>query len=167
MKVLHIDTGSEWRGGQQQAMYLHAEMCRRGLGSLLACTRGGELEAKAREAGLPVRGLPLRGEWDLFSAWSLAKIIREQGVTHVHAHSAHAQTLGIFAAKFSGLKHVVATRRVDFPVRDHLANRWKYGPSVSRIVTVSGAIADILAHIANERNELFQRLNRIAKITKL
>lgn len=28
-------------------------------------------------------------------------------------------------------------------------------------------IADILAHIANERNDLFQRLNRIAEITKL
>ncbi len=37
----------------------------------------------------------------------------------------------------------------------------------ARVLPFVQRVADILAHIANERNELFQRLNRIAEITKM
>lgn len=144
MKILHVDTGLTWRGGQQQVFYLHQGLSRRGIETRLACSRGGELERRAAAAGLPVMGLPVRGEWDLLSALRLAREIRRRGVTHLHLHSSHAQTLGIVAARVAGRRNVIVTRRVDFVPRAHVFNHWKYGNRILRFIAISRAIREIL-----------------------
>jgi glycosyltransferase involved in cell wall biosynthesis len=144
MKILHVDTGKSWRGGQQQVLYLHRELTAEGVDSHLICSRGGELEKRARAIGLTVEGLPLRGEWDIFSALAISRRIKALGITHLHLHSSHAQMLGAMASVFSGLKNVIATRRVDFIPSRHLINRWKYGPPIARHVAISKAIRQIL-----------------------
>jgi glycosyltransferase involved in cell wall biosynthesis len=144
VKVLHVDTGRSWRGGQQQIAYLHKGLLQRGIDSFLICTAGGQLHRRCVEAGLPVHGLPLRGEWDLQSAWRIARCLRRSRVTHLHLHSSHAQTLGLLGAALGGFHRVIVTRRVDFVPRRHLANRWKYGRAVTRFVAISDAIRQIL-----------------------
>lgn len=141
MKILHVDTGKSWRGGQKQVLDLHRGLIARGVQSLLLCTRGGELLRRAAALGLPVEGLALRGEWDLVSAWAVARRLRRWKATHLHLHTSHAQGIGLVAARMAGFSNVVATRRVDFPIRKHLANRWKYGPSVARYVAISRSVA--------------------------
>ncbi len=145
--VLHVDTGLTWRGGQQQVLFLHRGLLRRGIESHLVCSSGGELLARAQAEGLPVTGLALRGEWDLASAWRIASALRISGATHLHLHSSHAQTLGLLGSAWSGIRNVVVTRRVDFIPGRHLFNRWKYGPRVARFVAISRAIQDILIGI--------------------
>lgn len=144
MRILHVDTGRSWRGGQQQVLYLNRELTRLGVDCLLVCTKGGELEKRARKAELNVRGLSLRGEWDILSAFAISRLLKSFGATHLHLHSSHAQGIGMIAAKIAGFKNVIVTRRVDFPIRDHLANRWKYGPGVGRFIAISRAIAKML-----------------------
>lgn len=144
MKILHVDTGKLWRGGQQQVFYLHSGLCRRGIPSTLVCTLGGELHKKAAKAGLPVIPMPLRGEWDLFSARRIAGLLKEEGYTHLHLHSSHAQGIGLAAAFMARFLNVIVTRRVDFVPKNHLMNRWKYGPGVARFVAISTAISNIL-----------------------
>ncbi|MBI5015082.1 MAG: glycosyltransferase family 4 protein [Deltaproteobacteria bacterium] len=144
VRIVHVDTGRTWRGGQRQVWLLHRGLVERGVASLLLCTAGGELHRRTEATGLPVRGLPLRGEWDLASAVRIAREARRAGATHLHLHSAHAQTLGLLASRFAGMRRVLATRRVDFVPRDRLVNRWKYGSGISRFVAISAAIRDIL-----------------------
>lgn len=153
MRVLHVDTGKTWRGGQQQAYYLHEGLLREGVESLLACSLGGELERRARGAGLPVVGLPLRGELDLISAWRLGRYARRRGVTHLHAHSSHAQTYVLLGGLFSNCRNRLSTRRVDFVPSRHALNRWKYG-SLSRLITVSAAIGEIMLGFGFPRERL-------------
>jgi glycosyltransferase involved in cell wall biosynthesis len=145
VKVLHVDTGGSWRGGQQQVFYLHRGLLQRGVASFLVCTARGELERRTAAVGLPVRGAALRGEWDLSAAWRIARLSRALEVTHVHLHTSHAQTLGLLAARVGGCGNTIVTRRVDFVPRRHMLNRWKYGGAVGRFVAISEAIRRILA----------------------
>jgi glycosyltransferase involved in cell wall biosynthesis len=88
--------------------------------------------------------MALRGEWDLFSASRIARLLKTGGFTHLHLHSSHAQGIGLVAARLAGFKNVVVTRRVDFVPSNHLLNRWKYGTGVARFVAISLAIRQIL-----------------------
>ena len=51
MRVLHVDSAAGWRGGQNQVLLTAQGMAARGHEVVLACRRGGALEARAREAG--------------------------------------------------------------------------------------------------------------------
>ena len=48
MKTLHINTERSWRGGEQQTLYLTAELHARGFDTALVCRPGVELEERAR-----------------------------------------------------------------------------------------------------------------------
>ncbi|MGA2713636.1 MAG: glycosyltransferase family 4 protein [Bryobacteraceae bacterium] len=112
MRILHLDSGREMRGGQWQALRLHRGLIERGHQSLLLAREGSPLLEAAREAGLPCDVLrPLR----------LGLLSREFDL--VHAHDSRSHTL---AAIFSRVPFVVS-RRVAFPVRDSAISRWKYG----------------------------------------
>lgn len=111
MRILHLDSGREMRGGQWQALRLHRGLAEAGHESMLLGREGGPLLEKARGEGLSADVLrPLR----------LGLLSRRYDV--VHAHDARSHT---FAAMFSRAPFVVS-RRVAFPVRDSAISRWKY-----------------------------------------
>jgi glycosyltransferase involved in cell wall biosynthesis len=60
----------------------------------------------------------------------------------VQLHDPHAVSAGLLARRLEGGRPVVATRRVDFPLRGWLS-RAKYR-ACERVVAVSGAIRDVL-----------------------
>jgi len=146
LRVLHVDTGRTWRGGQRQVFLLHRGLRERGVDSLLVCSAGGVLHDRARAAGLPTRGMGLRGEWDLVSAWRISRLARRWGAGVLHAHSSHAHTLALLARVLGASAPVVVTRRVDFVPRPHPFNRWKYGRA-DRIVAISRAVEGILREL--------------------
>jgi len=117
MRVLHLDSGREMRGGQWQALRLIEGLRHEAVDCTLLSLAGSPFMAKARELGLDVRPLRLP---------ALYQLSREADL--VHAHDAHTHTL---AAAFGGAPLVVS-RRVAFPVR----SRWKYRHA-SRYAAVS------------------------------
>jgi len=144
VKILHVDTGLEWRGGQQQVFYLHSILTRMGVQSNLICSARGALAARAARAGLPVTPMNLGGEFDLLSARKIAGMLNSGDVDLLHLHSSHAHGIGMAAAFMARFLKVVVTRRVDFRPKSHPLNRWKYGPGVARFVAISEIIRNIL-----------------------
>jgi len=106
MKILHLDTGRQMRGGQWQALRLHRGLLARGHESLLLTRRGSPLDDVAMQEGLPVGVIG--------SVWS--------GFDVVHAHDARSHTWGAIRARAP----LVVSRRVGFPVKDSVLSRWKY-----------------------------------------
>jgi hypothetical protein len=125
MKVLHLDSGREMRGGQWQVLRLHEALLAAGHESLLLAREGGPLLKAAREceALRPARLRQLSGDFDL-----------------AHAHDARSHTLAALLSKAP----FVVSRRVAFAVKTSALSRWKYGRA-RRYLAVSKYVAAILS----------------------
>ena len=110
MRVAHIDTGRDMRGGQWQALALMTGLAERGLEQVLLAPADAPLFCKARELGIAVAPVGLLSIWraraDVF-----------------HAHDARAHTLAAIAMRGP----LVVSRRVAFAVKTGVSSRWKYG----------------------------------------
>jgi hypothetical protein len=111
MRILHLDSGREMRGGQWQALRLHRGLVEHGQESLLLARAESPLLLAAHAAKLPCEVLyPL----------ALTKLSR--GFDAVHAHDARSHTLAALFARVP----LVVSRRVAFPVRNSVLSGWKY-----------------------------------------
>lgn len=147
MRVLHIDEQDGWRGGEQQASWLMQGLIDRGYDVHLAARPGSRFfSAEHGQGGASIArwAVPLRGEWDALSAKALERIVRGQGINVLHAHTSHAHTLACVARRWAGRGKVVVSRRVSFPPRPGVFNRWKYAQP-DLFLSVSGRVDETLA----------------------
>ena len=142
MRILHIDTERGWRGGERQALWLAGELARRGHACWIAARPGEPLSERAHRIRLPVVPCAPAFEADPRCVLQLRRAVRRERIQLVHAHTAHAITLGALATLALPVP-VIAARRVDFHLRQNVGTRWKYGRA-SAVIAVSSAVAAIL-----------------------
>ncbi len=111
LKVLHLDSGKQMRGGQWQTLYLMVGQKTIGIEPRLLVRPGSPLEREAQQRGIPTGRLSL---------WSVANLSRKCDLTH--AHDARSHTIAAIAAA----NRLVVARRVAFPLRQGFLSRWKY-----------------------------------------
>lgn len=111
MKILHLDSGRAMRGGQWQALKLHAGLLKAGHESMLFAPENAPMLKAAAEKGLPA---------DVVRPLRLGVVSRRYDVVHAHDARSH-----IYGALFARAPLVVA-RRVAFPVGHSFASQWKY-----------------------------------------
>jgi glycosyltransferase involved in cell wall biosynthesis len=151
INVLHVDTERGWRGGERQTLWLARELARRGHGSVVAARTNEPLARRARQEGLEVVACDPRSELDIVAATALRRALRERGIHIVHAHTAHAVAVAALATLGTDVPFV-ASRRVDFKLRNNFGTRLKYR-GAARFIAVSAAVARVLesSGIAPER----------------
>lgn len=142
MKIIHIDTGKEWRGGQRQAQFLHEGLLESGFESILVCNADGQFPKRGVQSIIPMK---FRGETDLSFMRELKKLIRIEKPDIVHTHDAHSLTPALLAKVMGTGFKLINTRRVDFSVNKGYFSRKKYdNRQVDIIVAISKAIRDML-----------------------
>jgi L-malate glycosyltransferase len=133
VRVLHVDAGREWRGGQNQVRLLLRELSRNpALELRLATKRNGALAGRAAADGVAVHGVAWGMGLDPRAWWSLRSLMRRFRPEIVHAHDSHA--LALLRAPV-----LVGHRRVDFHVRARSA--WFRATAV---IAVSEAVKRVL-----------------------
>ncbi len=141
LRILHIDTSLELRGGEWQMLLLAQGLARRGHGQVIACPQGSPLEARARSMDLSVFALPARGRTR--AILSLRRALRAQPRDLLHAHDGKGQTLAWLASAGTAVKRV-ASRRVMFMPRQQVLTRLKYGYTCHAVIAVSGFVKNLL-----------------------
>jgi hypothetical protein len=121
MRILHVDTGRELRGGQIQAILL--------VRGLLAAGHDCRIYAPP-ESPLHAQDLPTA------PLSSLRRHAREADLLHAHDSRSHSYCL------FLG-KRIVVSRRVAFERRPNFLSRWKYRRA-ERFLAVSTHVRDLL-----------------------
>lgn len=125
MRILHLDSGREMRGGQWQVLRLHKGLVEAGVDSLLLARAESPLAAATRAASLPCADLtPLR----------LARLSPSYHLVHAHDARAHA------LASICSVSPFVVSRRVAFAIRQGALSRWKYRRA-TRYLAVSRFVA--------------------------
>jgi glycosyltransferase involved in cell wall biosynthesis len=131
MRILHLDSGKEMRGGQWQALRLIEGLAAMGVEQRLLARAGSPLFQAAQKAahniGLHVEPLGLARTAMLAGSHDL-----------IHAHDARAHTIAAIAG-IAVKRPLLVARRVAFPVR----SRWKYSRA-KRYVAVSEFVKSVL-----------------------
>jgi glycosyltransferase involved in cell wall biosynthesis len=142
MRILHVDAGREWRGGQNQVRLTVQGMRRHGHEVVLAARRGGVLAERARESGISVHEVPFGSELSPLAAAAMAGVLERVRPQVVQAHDPHSMTACLLATALRPGIPIVATRRVDFAPRS-LPSRLKY-QLCPRVIAVSRAAYAVL-----------------------
>jgi glycosyltransferase involved in cell wall biosynthesis len=127
MRLLHLDSGMEMRGGQWQALRLAEGLAQAGHTVTFLVPPHSPCFEMARKAGLEPRPL---------GALEVRRASRQSDL--IHAHDAHSHTL----AAVMGAAPLIVSRRVGFPVRGGLSH-WKYGRA-RHFIAVSNYVKSVL-----------------------
>lgn len=134
LRVVHVASGREWRGGQRQVLLLARGLVgAHGIESVVLTGEDSVLAERCRDAGVMVHGVTWSMGLDPRVVRGLLSLLDPD--TIVHAHDQHAHMLADAAARIRGGR-VVVTRRVEFPIR-HPA-RWR---RTTHAIALSRAVA--------------------------
>ncbi len=142
MKIAHVDTGREWRGGQAQVALLLEGLRERGHEVMLAAPDA-PLSQRARERGIEWLELRTGGDLDLGAGGRLARRLEAWRPELLHAHTARAHTVSRSAGRRLGVP-VIVSRRVITPVARNPFSRRKYRSGIARYLCISRAVMDVL-----------------------
>lgn len=140
LRVLHVDSGREWRGGQRQVYLLARGQREAGDEPLVAAYPDAPLIRRLRSADVAASPVRMRADWDFVAARRMRSLIRAWNPNLVHAHDARGHAIAL--AALIGRRHIplVVTRRVTFRPKGRL----KYGSRVARFIAISNAVRDAL-----------------------
>ncbi len=144
MKIVHIDTEYRWRGGQQQLLFLAAELQKLHHNNFVITQPKSELYFRARETGLNAIDIKMRGEFDIAAILQIRTILKKNNADILHMHSGNAHSLGFLASL--NLKNIekIVSRRVSRPLRRSPWSKLKYSRGTDRFIAVSYAVKKIL-----------------------
>jgi len=138
-----VETGRHLYGGARQVLLLMLGLRTRGHLSTLICPADSDIAAAARQLGLAVHGVTMRGDVDAGFTWRLARLLSRLRPDLVHVHSRRgADTLGGMAARLARVPAILS-RRVDSADLPGFG-RFKY-TLYRRVIAISTCIRDQLA----------------------
>ncbi len=133
LRIVHVASGREWRGGQRQVWLLARALAKHeGISQVVVTGRGSELARRLANDRIPTRTPAWDGALDLRALVATLRAADRSSI--LHAHDSHALTLAGLASYVTG-RFLVASRRVDVPVR-----RTGFWGRADRIIAVSEAV---------------------------
>ena len=132
MKILHLDTRPDWRGGQHQILMTLRGLRERGHDVQLMTRRGSPLEQRATAEKFTVQTFPSRLA-RLNAFLRLREIVDQQRFDVIHAHDPHALSAA-WIARIHRRSALVVSRRVAYP----LSRGW---PALARYCAAHRVIA--------------------------
>jgi glycosyltransferase involved in cell wall biosynthesis len=135
LKIAHIDTGKDFRGGQDLLLSLARGLKQRGHRQTIVCPEGSPLARRAAAEDLEL--MPLG------AIFKLRNYLREEQFNIVHAHDAKAQTISLRASLGLPVRRV-ASRQVAFAPRHPLIHRWKYSRTCHAVIANSQSVRQVL-----------------------
>jgi L-malate glycosyltransferase len=149
MFSLHIDTSRTWRGGQNQVVLTVNGLRELGHRAAVVAHPEGALRDRMKE-GLELVPIASRSEMDFAAAWRLSRVVKREKPDVLHAHDPHGVAMAALALSMGSTSSggppapaLVASRRVDFPLKQNSFSRWKYR-QVDRFIAASEFIRRML-----------------------
>jgi len=147
MKIVHVDTGKEMRGGQHQILLLADGLRQRGHEQLIVCPDGSPLEERARRSGFRVFAMLTHDPGHAHGILQLRQQLNSERFEILHAHDGRGQTIAYLATAGSRARRA-ATRRVTFLPRGLASrlgiHRLKYDLTCDGIVAISQFVRRLL-----------------------
>jgi glycosyltransferase involved in cell wall biosynthesis len=143
LRIGHVDTGLDLRGGQRQLLLLAHGLSARGHSQLIVCPEESELYTRATSDGFEVLGLPQEDFRHIHGILRLRRRLQQDRLMLLHAHDGVGQTVSWLASIGTGVRRV-ASRRVTYLPKRRLDYRLKYKYTCHAVIAVSQFVGRIL-----------------------
>ena len=144
MNTLHIDSEMGWGGGQVELEVICRYLKTQGHGVRIICRPGSKLQEWASQEEFDCLTVSMRSTLDIHSVLQIRSIIADFRPDIVHLHTSKAHVLGGAAARLAGSKVVIATRRMQYPVKMLWPNTSAYGKWTNAVIAVSESVRQAL-----------------------
>jgi len=136
VRVVHIDTGLELRGGQIQLLLLARGLRARGHEQTIVCPESSQLESRARQETFRVFALPSHDAGGAHGTLALRQQLRVDLCDVLHAHDGRGHAISWLASCRLPVRRV-ASRRVTFLPHRLWLHRLKYTRTCDAVVAIS------------------------------
>ena len=135
MKIIHLDAGLEWRGGQKQVYLLHKGLLNAGFDSYLICNKKGKLYEQSHSELANCMGWDYSGKRSFKTKKDLKSILDHIQSDVIHYHDSLSLNYSSV-----GNAYKIETRRVSYPIK-WLSRKTKY-KKINHHVGVSQTITN-------------------------
>ncbi len=138
-RVLLVDAGRGWRGGQRQLLLLATGLRARGWEPLVVGPPGTPLLQAMKRAGIATASRGVRTPVDLTAFRGLRRLIStwRPDILHAHDRRSHAVSLAALVGRSQRIPLVVTRRIATAP-----AGPFRRGPGVDRFIAITRAVHD-------------------------
>jgi glycosyltransferase involved in cell wall biosynthesis len=140
VRILHILSERGFSGGEEQLLHVLAALAEAGHQSALFLQPGAAFTAHAEKLHIPVHTLRMRNGVDLVAARKLRNVFGRVPCDLIHLADSRAHKLGSLATFGRRPPTMVATRRMDYPLRSGWGTRRLYGRVVAGVIAISEAV---------------------------
>jgi len=153
LSILQVLEKGHFNTGSVVQMFQLAENLQRRGHRVAVVSRGdGQIRERCAAAGIDFIPLPMRNEFDVFSARRLARVYRDREVDVVHVHKGIAHSIALAATFLGGRRPaIVVNRGVSFPL--DAFNRTKFHVRLGAVVTVCEDIKKVIVSSGKLRPE--------------
>ena len=148
LRVMHIDTGQELRGGQRQLLLLACGLRERGHEQLVVCPEGSLLEWRAHQEHLRVFALPVHDPAHAYGIVQLRQLLWAEPFRILHAHDGKGQTIAWLGSAGMPVRRVVSRRVTFMPTGlagGRMIHRLKYQFTCHAVIAISDFVRQLLA----------------------
>lgn len=143
MKILQINSASNWGGGEVYTVNLCQKLISKGHEVTLACRPDSAIKRKALESGIPIFELPLVGAVDFQSSFKLSRFCKEKKINIVHVHLARDYWIARYVKIQFPSIHLIFTRHLLKPIKSSVFHKWLFR-KVNKVIAVSDAVKESL-----------------------
>lgn len=156
MKILHVSTIIEWRGGDNQMLTTyHVLEKHRDLEQIIFCPEDSVLEQKCKEQNIPFYSASRKSKYSLKFLKELIKTLKKEKIDVLHVHDSKAFTLSLLAIKFfPDLKFVYSRKRNNKVHKNFFKTRKYNSPRIDKIICVSEAVKDVLKPVLKDESKV-------------
>jgi glycosyltransferase involved in cell wall biosynthesis len=166
IRVLHIDTGLTFRGGQRQVGLLISNLERFNIEQFLACPEQSPLIEKTSRQVKGCFGLSKSNLMRFFERSQLADFVRRNRIDVIHAHDSHAHTLAV-SLRRAGSPSIVVTRRSSGKIG--FGSKTKYAAHGIKYIAISEHIRQMLTSggLAEDSIEVISSMLDLTEFKKI
>ncbi len=145
LKILQLESSNNWGGQEDRLLRESVWLQARGHKILLGCNKNAAIASRAGAAGIEVRAVSFRTNFDMASLQALASLMRQERPDLIHARSSKDAWFSLWFHQ-AGVP-VVRSRHTTLPVKMPLGRRLIYRHGCRRLIASAEFIANAMRDV--------------------
>ncbi|HLP18125.1 MAG TPA: glycosyltransferase, partial [Bacteroidota bacterium] len=137
MNILFISSIQMWGGGEVFLLDLMGGLRQRGHAVSLLCRPDTELSVRASAKNFDVTTMRIGGDFDPVVIWKTRSLMKRKKIDAICTNMDKDLRFGGIAAKLAGVRGIVPSREIDYPLKNSLRYKFAYNTLASLLVVNS------------------------------